>query len=288
MFSKKAVFNRDSFFVCTRHKSDFYVIYCTKEVIGIDDILKVENLCCKYQAANGEVEALRDVCFSIKEGEIVGIIGPSGCGKSTLLSIIAGLESATSGRVLISGNVSDSINGSVGYMMQTDNLLEWRTIFRNVLLGLEIRGECTPQNAEYAENLLRRYELYEFRDKYPVQLSGGMRQRASLIRTLAVRPKILLLDEAFSALDYQTRLNVSRDVWTILREQKMTTLMVTHDIPEAISMCDRVIVLSKRPATVRNIHTVDIPTSPMMRRNDSRFSGYFNLLWNEITEGEVK
>lgn len=257
-------------------------------MIGIDDILKVENLCCKYQAANGEVEALRNVCFSIKKGEIVGIIGPSGCGKSTLLSIIAGLEAATSGSVLISGRKSDGINGSVGYMMQTDNLLEWRTIYKNILLGLEIRGENTAQNAEYAENLLRRYDLYEFRDKYPVQLSGGMRQRVSLIRTLAVRPEILLLDEAFSALDYQTRLKVSHDVWTILREQNMTTLMVTHDIPEAISMCDRVIVLSKRPATVRNIHTVDISASPMLRRNDSRFSGYFKLLWEEITEGEVK
>ena len=282
------LFGETSVFAYVRHKSAFYVIYCTKEVIGIDDILKVENLCCKYQAANGEVEALRNVCFSIKKGEIVGIIGPSGCGKSTLLSIIAGLEAATSGSVLISGKKSDGINGSVGYMMQTDNLLEWRTIYKNILLGLEIRGENTAQNAEYAENLLRRYELYEFRDKYPVQLSGGMRQRASLIRTLAVRPEILLLDEAFSALDYQTRLKVSHDVWTILREQNMTTLMVTHDIPEAISMCDRVIVLSKRPATVRNIHTVDISASPMLRRNDSRFSGYFKLLWEEITEGEVK
>lgn len=263
-------------------------IYCTKEVIGIDDILKVENLCCKYQAANGEVEALRDVCFSIKEGEIVGIIGPSGCGKSTLLSIIAGLERATAGRVIISGSESEGKENGVGYMMQTDNLLEWRTIFKNVLFGLEIRGEYTAKNSEYAEGLLRRYGLYEFRDKYPVQLSGGMRQRAALIRTLAVRPRILLLDEAFSALDYQTRLKVSEDVWTILREQNMTTLMVTHDIPEAISMCDRVIVLTRRPATVKNIHTVAIDAPPMLRRNDIRFSGYFNLLWNEITEGEVK
>lgn len=257
-------------------------------MIGIDDILKVENLYCKYQAANGEVEALNNVCFSIKEGEIVGIIGPSGCGKSTLFSIIAGLEAATSGRVLISGRECNGINGSVGYMMQTDNLLEWRTIFKNALLGLEIRGECTRENVRYAEGLLKRYGLFEFRDKYPIQLSGGMRQRAALIRTLAVKPKILLLDEAFSALDYQTRLKVTEDVWGILKEEKMTTLMVTHDIPEAISMCDRVIVMTSRPAKVKNIHTVDIPSAPMLRRNDSRFSGYFNLLWNEIAEEEVK
>lgn len=248
--------------------------------------MKTENLCCKYQADNGEVEALRNVCFSIKEGELVGIIGPSGCGKSTLLSIIAGLEKATAGKVLADGKAVEGVREDIGYMMQTDNLLEWRSIWKNVILGLEIRGICTEENKEYAKDLLREYGLEEFCDKYPSQLSGGMRQRVALIRTLAVKPRILLLDEAFSALDYQTRLKVSEDVWSILRRENMTTLMVTHDIPEAISLSDRIIVLTHRPATVGSIHTVDIPLSPMQRRNDSRFAGYFNLLWNEINGGE--
>lgn len=251
-------------------------------MIFIGDILKTENLCCKYQAANGEVEALRDVCFSIKEGEIVSIIGPSGCGKSTLLSIIAGLEKATGGRVLLDGKAVDGVSADIGYMMQTDNLLDWRTIRSNVVLGLEIRKTLNAESMEYARKLICEYGLEEFCEKYPSQLSGGMRQRVALIRTLAVKPRILLLDEAFSALDYQTRLKVSEDVWNILRRENMTTLIVTHDIPEAISLSDRIIVLTPRPATVRAIHTVDIPLSPMERRNDGRFSGYFNLLWDEI------
>lgn len=246
--------------------------------------MKSENLCCKYQADNGEVEALRDICFSINEGETVSIIGPSGCGKSTLLSIIAGLEKATSGTLLADGKPVDGVREDIGYMMQSDNLLDWRTIRRNVLLGLEIRGICTRENIEYADSLMEEYGLGEFSRKYPSQLSGGMRQRAALIRTLATRPRILLLDEAFSALDYQTRLKVSEDVWHILRREKMTTLMVTHDIPEAISFSDRIIVLTPRPASVHAIHTVDIPLTPMKRRNDSRFSGFFNLLWNEINQ----
>lgn len=259
------------------------IIY--QEVIFIGDILKTENLCCKYQADNGEVEALRDVCFSIKEGEIAGIIGPSGCGKSTLLSIIAGLEKATGGSVTADGKPVEGARPDIGYMMQNDNLLDWRTIWKNVLLGLEIRGICDEQNKAYARGLIREYGLEEFAQKYPYQLSGGMRQRVALIRTLAVRPRILLLDEAFSALDYQTRLKVSQDVWDILKREKMTTLMVTHDIPEAISLSDRIIVLTQRPAQVLGIHTVDLDMPPLQRRNDSRFTGYFNLLWNEINKG---
>ena len=255
-------------------------------MIFIGDILKIERLCCKYQAENGEVEAVREVNLTVAEGEIVGIIGPSGCGKSTVLSIIAGLEKATGGSVVAGGSRVDGVRGDIGYMMQSDNLLEWRTIRKNVLLGLEIQKICTPENIEYADRLINEYGLGEFRDKYPTQLSGGMRQRVALIRTLAVKPKILLLDEAFSALDYQTRLRVSSDVWEILKRERMTTLMVTHDIPEAISLSDRVAVLTKRPASVKNIHTIDIPLPPMQRRNDSRFSGYFNLLWNEINGGD--
>lgn len=187
-------------------------------------ILEVKNICKTYQSLNGEIEALKNISFDIKEGEYISIIGPSGCGKSTLLSIISGLESKSSGEIYI--------DGKIGYMLQKDNLLEWRTIYKNVLLGLEIQKENTQENRDYVEGLLKKYGLYEFKDKYPAQLSGGMRQRVALIRTLAIRPKILLLDEAFSALDYQTRLMVTEDIFKILKAENITALMVTHDISE--------------------------------------------------------
>ena len=189
-------------------------------------IVRIQNISKTYQAENGEVEALKNISFDICEGEYISIIGPSGCGKSTLLSIISGLENKTSGEIYI--------DGKIGYMLQKDNLLEWRTIYKNVLLGLEIQKENTPENRAYVKELLKKYGLYEFKDKYPTQLSGGMRQRVALIRTLAIRPKILLLDEAFSALDYQTRLMVTEDVYKILKAENITALMVTHDISEGI------------------------------------------------------
>lgn len=188
------------------------------------NILEVKNICKTYQAKNGEIEALKDINFKIEEGEYVSIIGPSGCGKSTLLSIIAGLENKTSGTTYI--------NGKIEYMLQKDNLLEWRTVLNNVFLGLEIQKSNTPENKKYVIELLKKYGLYEFKDKYPNQLSGGMRQRVALIRTLAIKPKILLLDEAFSALDYQTRLMVTEDIYKILKNEGITALMVTHDISE--------------------------------------------------------
>ena len=189
-------------------------------------IMEVKNICKTYQSQNGEIEALKNISFDICEGEYISIIGPSGCGKSTLLSIISGLENKTSGEIYI--------DGKIGYMLQKDNLLEWRTIYKNVLLGLEIQKENTPENRAYVKELLKKYGLYEFKDKYPTQLSGGMRQRVALIRTLAIRPKILLLDEAFSALDYQTRLMVTEDVYKILKAENITALMVTHDISEGV------------------------------------------------------
>ena len=190
------------------------------------NILEVKNICKIYQAKNGEIEALKNINFKVNEGEYVSIIGPSGCGKSTLLSIIAGLESKTCGTTYI--------DGKIGYMLQKDNLLEWRTVLNNVFLGLEIQKNNTPENKKYVVELLKKYGLYEFKDKYPNQLSGGMRQRVALIRTLAIKPKILLLDEAFSALDYQTRLMVTEDVYKILKAENITALMVTHDISEGI------------------------------------------------------
>lgn len=241
------------------------------------DILKVKNITKKYQAKNGEVEALKDISFSVKEGEFVSIIGPSGCGKSTILSIIAGLEDKNSGEI--------QIDGQIGYMLQKDSLLEWLTIYKNVMFGLEIRKMKTTENVKYVENLLKKYNLYEFKDKYPNQLSGGMRQRAALIRTLAIKPKILLLDEAFSALDYQTRIMVTKDIYDILRKENITALIVTHDISEAISMSDRVLVLSKRPGTIKDIHKIDFEMenrTPINCRQSPKFSRYFDCLWKEL------
>ena len=237
------------------------------------EVLKVKNISKIYQAENGEVEAVRNVSFSVEEGEFVSLIGPSGCGKSTVLSIIAGLEEKTSGDI--------EIDGQIGYMLQKDSLLEWLTIYKNVLFGLEIKNIKTTENVKYVENLLKKYNLYEFKDKYPNQLSGGMRQRAALIRTLAIKPKILLLDEAFSALDYQTRIMVTKDIYDILKNEHITALIVTHDISEAISMSDRVIVLSNRPAVVKEIHTIDFEMenrTPLNCRESPKFSKYFDTI----------
>ena len=246
-------------------------------------LLEVKDICKTYQAQNGEIEALRNISFDVKEGEYISIIGPSGCGKSTLLSIIAGLENKTSGEIYI--------DVKIGYMLQKDNLLEWRTIYKNVLLGLEIQKENTDENKKYVEELLKKYGLYEFKDKYPTQLSGGMRQRVALIRTLAIRPNILLLDEAFSALDYQTRLMVTEDIYKILKNENITALMVTHDISEAISMSDRVIILSHRPATVNKIYDIDFEMenrTPLNCREKTKFSKYFNLMWKELEDKDEK
>ena len=246
-------------------------------------ILEVSKICKTYQAQNGEIEAIKDISFTINEGEYVSIIGPSGCGKSTLLSIISGLEPKTSGNIYV--------DGKIGYMLQKDNLLEWRTILQNILFGLEIQKKLTEENKKYAIDLLKKYGIYEFKDKYPNQLSGGMRQRVALIRTLAIKPKILLLDEAFSALDYQTRLMVTDDIYSILKNEHITTLMVTHDISEAISMSDKIIVLSHRPATIKAIHDINFEIenrTPLNCRQDPKFSKYFDLLWKELDERENK
>ena len=248
-------------------------------------ILRVEQISKTYQAQNGEIEAIRDISFSVQEGEYISVVGPSGSGKSTLLSIIAGLYAPSGGTVYISDAPVSGMTQDIGYMLQNDNLLEWRSIWKNVMLGLEIRKILTPETMKYAEDLLRNYGLYEFKDKYPSQLSGGMRQRVALIRTLAVRPNILLLDEAFSALDYQTRLALTDDVYQILKRENKTTIMVTHDIPESISMSDRIIVLSKRPAIIKSIHKIEFPEdvkTPLQRRNNSNFGHYFNEIWKEL------
>jgi len=251
----------------------------------VRELLKIENISKMYQAKNGEIEALKDINFTVDNGEFVSIIGPSGCGKSTLLSIIAGLEEKTSGKLYIDGEESNGITSKIGYMLQKDSLLEWRSIYKNVIFGLEIKKINTPENRKYVEELLKKYHLYEFKDKYPSQLSGGMRQRVALIRTLAIKPKILLLDEAFSAIDYQTRLMVTKDIYNIIKNEKVTTLMVTHDISEAISMSDRIVVLSERPATVKTIYTIDFEMKnrdPLNVRESPKFSKYFDSIWKEL------
>ncbi len=245
----------------------------------------VENISMKYHTIDGEITALDNVSFTVSEGEFIGIVGPSGCGKSTLLSIIAGLLEPSDGKISIFGVQLKGVCPKIGYMLQTDSLFEWRTIYKNVMLGLEIQNRVTPEEIHDVETLLKKYGLYMFKDRYPSQLSGGMRQRAALIRTLAVKPDILLLDEAFSALDYQTRLAVNDDIYKIIKSENKTAIMVTHDISEAISMSERLYMLSKRPGTVKlcvNIHFAMNDRTPLSSREAPEFREYFNKIWREL------
>jgi NitT/TauT family transport system ATP-binding protein len=247
-------------------------------------IIDLQQVALTYQSPDGEVEALRDVSFGMEDGEFVSIVGPSGCGKSTLLSLIAGLEKPSGGAIVIDGEPVTAPSPKIGFMPQRDQLFEWRTIWSNVTLGLQIRRQNTPERQARVRTLLDRYGLSEFALKLPSQLSGGMRQRCALIRTLATEPRILLLDEPFSALDYQTRLSVSADIYQIIRQEHKTALLVTHDISEAISMSDRVVVLTHRPGTVKAIHDLESlrSLSPMERRNAPDFRTFFNLIWREL------
>jgi len=251
----------------------------------MEKILEVKNVSKKYQNKEGEILALQNINLRVNRGEFVSIIGPSGCGKSTLLSIIAGLEEKTEGKIYIEGEETTGISSKIGYMLQRDCLLEWRTILSNTLFGLEVKKKKNKESKAYVEELLKKYDLYEFKDKYPSELSGGMRQRVALIRTLAVKPKILLLDEAFSALDYQTRIMVTNDIYNILKKEGITALMVTHDISEAISMSNQVVVLNARPGTVKDIHKIEFEMEnrdPINCRENPKFSQYFNTLWKEL------
>ena len=240
------------------------------------EVLRFENVRMHYHTKQGETVAVKDLSFSVNEREFVGIIGPSGCGKTTLLSLAAGLLTPTGGRVSNSGV-------SFGYMLQKDELFPWRTIEKNLFLPLEIKRKCTEENKERVLSLAEKYGLKQFLKSYPSALSGGMRQRAALIRTLALDPDVLLLDEPFSALDYQTRLSVCDDVYAIRRGEKKTALLITHDISEAISVADRIVVLSKRPATVTAIHELAFPENePLKRRENKEFSKWFEILWKEL------
>lgn len=242
------------------------------------EILNIKNLRKIYHTKQGETLAVDDFSFSLLDGEFVGIVGPSGCGKSTILSILCGLEKKSGGEITFIGDKK------VGYMLQEDSLFEWKTILENCLLGLEINHSLTKENKEYVLHLLETYGLKEFIHSYPSSLSGGMRQRVALIRTLATKPDILLLDEPFSALDYQTRLAVSDDVYKIIKKERKSAIMVTHDLAEAISMSDRVVILSKRPATIKKIQKIELTgaSTPIENRKCKEFSSYYDLIWKEI------
>ena len=250
-------------------------------------LLELKNICYSYHTLHGETKALDHISFGVKEGEFLAIVGPSGCGKSTLLSIIAGLIKPEEGTIVVNKSDGTLTYPKIGYMLQRDHLLEWRSVYQNVLLGLEIQHALTPDHLDYVNELLEEYGLGAFRDKRPSELSGGMKQRAALIRTLALKPELLLLDEAFSALDYQTRLIVSADICNIIRATGKTMIMITHDLSEAVRLADRIIVLSARPATVKSevpVRLTITEPSPLAAMNAPEFNDYFNLIWEELND----
>lgn len=253
----------------------------------MNEILKFDNVTYFYQTKDDEIFALDNINFNVFEEEFVSIVGPSGCGKTTILSLIAGLLKPSSGNVYLDG--SNKIDTKkIGYMFQRDMLFDWRTVWKNITLGLELqKPKNLDEKLQFAEELLKKYSLYNFKNKKPRSLSGGMRQRVALIRTLVMEPKLLLLDEPFSALDYQTRLSLCDDVYEIIKSEKKTAILVTHDISEAISMSDKIIVLSSRPARVKDeIKLALYGETPLKKREDSSFSGYFEKIWRELTNEE--
>lgn len=256
--------------------------------MGHSSGLQVKNVSYNYHTEEGITEAIREVSFNVNEGDLVSIVGPSGCGKTTLLNIICGLIKNSSGEILYEGKVIEKPEDVFGYMFQQDNLFPWLSVFENIKLGLKIKKQLTSENLLAIEELMKKYNLQEFKTYYPNQLSGGMRQRVALIRTLAIRPKILLLDEPFSALDYHNRIKICKDIFNIIKEEKKTAIMVTHDISEAVSCSNKIIVLSKRPSTMKRILTLDFDAklSSMERRKSSEFNKYFELVWEEFDEDE--
>ena len=246
-------------------------------------LLEFKDVSLTYHTKTGETLAAEHMSFSVSEGEFVAVIGPSGCGKTTVLSLAAGLLKPSSGEVLVYGKPPARGAEYLGYMLQKDELFPWRSVESNIVLPLEIKRMNTPERRKQALALAEKYGLGGFLKHLPDQLSGGMRQRAALIRTLAADPELLLLDEPFSALDYQTRLSVCDDVYNIIRSEKKTAILVTHDISEAISVADRILVLSARPARVVAAHKLGFgSTVPLKRRESPQFSGWFETLWREL------
>lgn len=248
-------------------------------------ILNMNHIYKDFYTLEEERQILRDINFSVQEGEILVLLGPSGCGKSTILNIISGLLEPTQGSV-------DTHGKKIGYMFQKDHLFEWRTIMKNITLGLEIQHKLTNEAQEEIKRLLEIYDLWDFRNNFPRELSGGMKQRVALIRTLALNPDILLLDESFSGLDYQTRLIVTDDIYKIIKNENKTAILVTHDISEAISLADTVAVLSHRPTTIQSVHkitlTLEGDKTPLTARLAPEFKDYFDLFWKELQNDEER
>lgn len=244
----------------------------------MNELLKIKDLSKNYHTKKEETLAVDNFSFDLKNGEFVAIVGPSGCGKSTILNILAGLDTKSSGEIILSDNTK------MGYMLQQDALFNWKNVLENCLLGLEINKNLTKENKDYVLDLLNTYGLKDFINSYPNTLSGGMRQRVALIRTLATKPDLLLMDEPFSALDYQTRLSVSDDVYQIIKKEKKSAIMVTHDIAEAISMADKIIILSKRPSKIKKVIDIKLTdkSTPINNRKAKEFSYYYDLIWKEI------
>ena len=252
-------------------------------------LLEFQHVSYSYHSIGGETLALSDISFHLTAGEFLAVVGPSGCGKSTLLNLVCHLAEPEQGQILFQGEpLSKDSVCSIGYMLQKDHLFDWRSIEKNIYLGLEIQKKLTPQTKQYAAHLLQEYGLYDFRHKKPCELSGGMRQRAALIRTLVLKPMLLLLDEPFSALDYQTRLHTANDIGSIIRREQKSAVLVTHDLSEAVSLADRILVLSTRPGHIKKIITTSFPRqlSALERRNTNEFRDYFNLLWKEMNADE--
>lgn len=251
----------------------------------MNPLLTLFDVSYSYHDPTGETQALSHISFTLNAGEFLAIVGPSGCGKSTLLSLISGLLTPEEGSIALKGRPVHEAGANIGYMLQRDHLFEWRTIYSNVTLGLEIQRKLTPKHLKSVDAMLETYGLSGFRDARPSQLSGGMRQRAALIRTLALEPDLLLLDEPFSALDYQTRLAVCDDIAAIIKKEEKTAILVTHDLSEAISMADRILVLSKRPGRIQRVVPISFSMenrTPMASRNTPEFKEYFNLIWKEL------
>lgn len=247
-------------------------------------ILELKNISLNYHTLKDETKAIENISFDLNPKEFISIVGPSGCGKTTLLSIIAGILKPSSGTVLLNNLPIEQSKNKIGYMFQRDQLFEWRTVAQNVRLGLEINHTKTPENEKYLNELLEKYGLYDFRDKYPHQLSGGMRQRVALIRTLVLRPEILLLDEPFGALDYQTRKTVIQDVSSIITREEKASILVTHDLGEAVSLSDRIIVLSSRPSVVKKVFSTSLRKIPLIeeRKRTDEYKETVDKIWKEL------
>ena len=243
-------------------------------------VLDINNISKSFFTIDGEIEVLKNISLKLNEGEKLAIVGPSGCGKSTILNLISGLLEPTKGNINKKGNI--------GYMFQKDHLLPWRTIYKNITIGLEIKGKVTTDEKDYINNLLKKYDLYEFKNNYPHELSGGMRQRVALIRTLVINPTILLLDEPFSALDSQTKIKVNDDVYNIVTKENKSVILVTHDISEAIAFSDRIIVLTNRPSSIKKVYNIKLDNlenrTPLKSRQHPLFKDYFNKIWGDLNE----